>query len=132
MREAVRGGPGPVDGPRSGLVNVNGTLYFAADDGSAGVELWRSDGTSGGTVKLREFTGSMSFLARKLGDRVILQPGAVLGDQVAVAFGLGGGVLVEPLLQGFLLGGVQRILAGEFTGFGVSLALQLTDFEVLF
>lgn len=33
----------------TGLTNVRGTLYFAADDGS-GEKLWRSDGTSGGTV----------------------------------------------------------------------------------
>ncbi|GBD36964.1 hypothetical protein HRbin36_02094 [bacterium HR36] len=32
------------------LVNVSGTLYFAANDGVAGNELWKSDGTSSGTV----------------------------------------------------------------------------------
>ena len=32
------------------LVNVNGVLYFAADDGVNGRELWKSDGTPGGTV----------------------------------------------------------------------------------
>ena len=31
------------------LTNVNGTLYFTADDGSIGFELWKSDGTSTGT-----------------------------------------------------------------------------------
>src|SRR5262245_24833826 len=29
----------------SGLVDVNGTLYFVADDGTNGRELWKSDGT---------------------------------------------------------------------------------------
>jgi ELWxxDGT repeat protein len=32
------------------LVNVNGTLYFGANDGTHGTELWKSDGTSNGTV----------------------------------------------------------------------------------
>ena len=29
----------------SNLTNVNGTLYFTADDGMHGTELWKSDGT---------------------------------------------------------------------------------------
>jgi len=32
------------------LTNVNGTLFFTADDGTAGRELWKSDGTAAGTT----------------------------------------------------------------------------------
>ena len=42
------------------LTDVNGTLFFAADDGIHGVELWKSDGTPGGTMMVRDIhpTGS--------------------------------------------------------------------------
>ena len=31
------------------LTNVNGTLFFLANDGVNGTELWKSDGTEAGT-----------------------------------------------------------------------------------
>jgi ELWxxDGT repeat protein len=36
------------------LTNVNGTLFFQADDGLHGPELWRSDGTAAGTVLVQD------------------------------------------------------------------------------
>ncbi len=45
--------------PVDRMVTTNGYLYFRADDGSHGSELWRSDGSSGGTVAEADiFTGS--------------------------------------------------------------------------
>jgi len=38
--------PGPL------LMNVGGTLFFTADDGTTGVELWKTDGTAAGTRPL--------------------------------------------------------------------------------
>ncbi|MFN7715339.1 MAG: ELWxxDGT repeat protein, partial [Pseudanabaenaceae cyanobacterium] len=39
------------------LTNVNGTLYFSANDGTNGAELWKSDGTTAGTVLLKNING---------------------------------------------------------------------------
>ena len=36
------------------LTNVNGTLFFTANDGSTGKELWKTDGTSAGTMLVRD------------------------------------------------------------------------------
>jgi ELWxxDGT repeat protein len=36
------------------LTNVNGMLYFHADDGTSGRELWKSDGTEAGTVRVKD------------------------------------------------------------------------------
>ena len=33
---------------------MNGTLFFAANDGMHGVELWKSDGTAAGTVLVKD------------------------------------------------------------------------------
>jgi len=41
-----------------GLTNVNGTLFFGADDGSSGDELWKSDGTAAGTVRVKDIEPS--------------------------------------------------------------------------
>ena len=38
------------------LTNVDGTLYFVAHDGSGSNQLWKSDGTAGGTSVVQSFT----------------------------------------------------------------------------
>ncbi|MBL8812063.1 MAG: hypothetical protein JNM43_18000, partial [Planctomycetaceae bacterium] len=40
----------------SSLTVVNDTLFFSADDGSTGRELWKSDGTTAGTVLVKDIT----------------------------------------------------------------------------
>ena len=46
--------PGHIGSNPRYLTNVGGTLFFAANDGTHGVELWRSDGTAGGTQMVKD------------------------------------------------------------------------------
>lgn len=54
------------DGTSDASTVVDGHLYFAADDGEHGMELWVSDATPGGTRLVADLTpgGAGSFLAR--------------------------------------------------------------------
>lgn len=38
----------------SSYIDVNGTLYFTANDGIHGTELWKSDGTQAGTMMVKD------------------------------------------------------------------------------
>ena len=48
------------------LIDLNGSLLFTANDGAHGMELWRSDGTAGGTVMVKDVNpgsaGSLSTI----------------------------------------------------------------------
>ena len=56
--------PGPGDGLSfiPNLTAVGDTLFFEADDGTTGDELWASDGTEAGTRLVREIRTSSTSL----------------------------------------------------------------------
>src|SRR5689334_23467917 len=43
-----------------GYVEMNGVAYFAATTPASGYELWRSDGTAGGTWQVKDVTSGKS------------------------------------------------------------------------
>ena len=60
VKDIHPGRSGSITGPNKAgdvapqLTNASGTLYFSADDGRHGHELWRSDGTSKGTRMVKD------------------------------------------------------------------------------
>src|SRR5262249_53925202 len=55
--------PGSAGSYPSDLTNVSGTLFFGANDGSHGFELWKSNGTSTGTALVNDiYPGANSSL----------------------------------------------------------------------
>jgi ELWxxDGT repeat protein len=55
VKDINPGSSAPTPGPTF-LTDVNGTLFFTADDGVNGRELWKSDGTASGTQLVKDIT----------------------------------------------------------------------------
>src|SRR5437868_3374972 len=54
VKDINTGASAPIGSTPSHLVAVGSALFFIADDGVSGPELWKSDGTSGGTVLVKD------------------------------------------------------------------------------
>jgi len=51
----------------SNLTDVNGTLFFTANDGLYGLELWKSDGTEAGTVMVKDINPNYYYPGAPMG-----------------------------------------------------------------
>ncbi|WP_182864638.1 ELWxxDGT repeat protein [Stieleria mannarensis] len=93
------------------LTNIDGVLFFVADDPNSGVELFRSDGTSGGTVQVADlnpngssypddltaFDGHVFFSADDgVTGRQLFKSHVGSGDTTMVAGAAGDGVAPNP------------------------------------
>lgn len=83
---------------------IGGTLLFAADDGMSGVELWKSDGSEGGTQRVKDIcagacsSNPTSFVAAG-GKLYFRASNPYVGDELWVSDGTSAGTLVAGDLE---------------------------------
>jgi ELWxxDGT repeat protein len=87
-------------------VAVGGTLFFVANDGASGTELWKSDGTAAGTVLVKDIApgslGSGPFWLTRVSNRVYFAAdNGVHGRELWVTDGTAAGTrMVEDIYPG--------------------------------
>lgn len=71
IRHGTVGSIRPSNAYYSNLVNLSGTLFFAANNSTTGIELWKSNGTAAGTVQVKDVSpgtkGSGPFYLTSVG-----------------------------------------------------------------
>ena len=87
------------------LTNVNGTLYFQANDGAHGVELWKSNGTAAGTVMVRDIDSGSSGsgpgdLTNVNGELYFTANDGVHGEELWKSDGTAGGTVMVDVFPG--------------------------------
>ncbi|MBN2006796.1 MAG: DUF11 domain-containing protein [Anaerolineae bacterium] len=97
------------------FVDVNGIVFFIADDGYTGVELWRSDGTPGGTRQVKDiWPGASSSNPEQLtnvnGTLFFIADDGVNGEELWVSDGSRSGTkMVKDIGPGATDGQVDKL-----------------------
>lgn len=60
------------------FTNLNGTLLFFANDGASGLELWKSDGTTAGTVRVKDINAGSAGSGTQLSPPQVANIGGTL------------------------------------------------------
>src|SRR4029453_6317389 len=99
--------PGPSSSFPMALTSVGNTLLFFADDGTHGTELWRSDGTPGGTLLVAAlFPGpgycfySPTSVAVADGKIFFAADDGVAGPELWESDGTAGGTILREIVPG--------------------------------
>ncbi len=124
----------------SAFTNVDGTLFFSADDGVHGPELWKSDGTADGTVLVKDIrpsaldgTASLTDLTAVGNQLFFTIDDGVHGRELWKSDGTGAGTtLVKDLMPGSATSSISNLINVNgrlfFTGTdGVHYGLWMSD-----
>jgi ELWxxDGT repeat protein len=107
--------PGTISSYPEDLVVIGSTLYFTANDGTHGVELWSSDGTGSGTTLVQDIhpgvlSSSLDDLTA-VGDRLFMQAddGVHGGELWVVETGVPSVIDIRPGVNGGGAGGITAV-----------------------
>ncbi len=131
----------PLSSSPSGFTVFNNALYFSADDGATGIELWKTDGTEGGTVRVKDINpgpgGSDPFRFTEFGSALYFSADdGVTGPELWKTDGTEGGTVrvkdINPGTEGNTvlvmdINPSTGSLVSELTVFGAALYFSADD-----
>ncbi len=132
----IRLGTSPYGGPLGStpreLTNIGGVLYFVANDGVSGYELWKSDGTAAGTVLVKDIRpGLANAYVRQLtelgGQLYFIATDGVSGDELWKSDGTTAGTIRVKDIRIGAEGGLAQTFDSHLTNVNGELYFQAND-----